>query len=262
MNIIKHDFNGKDIRVILIDNKPYFVVKDIVEILDIKNSSKAISDLKFRLAKANISDKGITVSYPLETNGGIQDLTLVSEVGLYELIFASKKIEAIRFRYWISEDVPPSIRKTGSYSIQLTKKSIKEETENLAFAFEQYDIFEKSFKKFGNLSKKKLAEKTSKIVAVKTGIDFLEIFGGFQEVKHSFQNSFSLTSLLEKYDIQILTYKFNLKLEKLGIIERCGENWKILNLDFGINEYYKDESNPRYFEDSFEELLKLVFPLN
>ena len=130
--------------------------------------------------------------------------------------------------------------------------------------FKQYEIFEKAFAKFGNLSKRELTEKTSKSVFQETGIDFLKMYGGFQKEvekpKYNFKNSFSLTSLLEKYDIQIRTSKFNLKLEKLGIIERYGKSWKILNLDFGINEDYQNDNNPRYFDESFEELLNLVFP--
>jgi hypothetical protein len=106
-----------------------------------------------------------------------------------------------------------------------------------------------------------LAEKTSTSVFQETGIDFFKMFGEFpKEKKYIFQNSFSLTSLLEKHDIEIETSDFNLELEVLGIIERYGKGWKILDLQFGKNEKFKNENNPRYFEETFEKLLNLVFP--
>ena len=68
--------------------------------------------------------------------------------------------------------------------------------------------------------------------------------------------------LLEKHNIQIRASEFNLKLQDLGIIERYEKSWKILNLYFGRNEDYQNETNPRYFEESFDDLLNLVFPKN
>ena len=106
-----------------------------------------------------------------------------------------------------------------------------------------------------------MAEKTSNSVFQETGIDFFKMFGEFpKEKKYLFQKTFSLTSLLEKYEIQIETSDFNLELEALGIIERYGKGWKILDFQFGKNDKFKNENNPRYFEETFEKLLNLVFP--
>ena len=175
----------------------------------------------------------------------------------------------IAFARWLSPDfavwcdsVIEDILETGSYKIQPTKKSIQEDIEELEFASKQYEILENIFKKFGTFSKQELAEKTSNSVAQKTGIDFVEMFGGFpkETKKHSFKSSFSLTSLLEKSNIQIRTSEFNLKLEKIGVVEKRGRNWFILKPEFGINEKYENKTNPKYFEESFENLLNLVFP--
>jgi len=153
------------------------------------------------------------------------------------------------------------MKKILKNEIQPAEKSLKQKVEDLELAVKHYENIEKIFKKFGNFSKRELAGKTSNYVFLETGIDFLKMFGGFpKDEKHSFQNSFSLTSLLEKHNIQIQTYKFNLKLEKLGIIEKRGKSWFILNFDFGRNEDYQNENNPRYFEETFEKLLNLVYP--
>jgi len=253
------NFNNLKIRVLTDENKViWFVAKDVAQVLGYVRKKDNKVDVNAMTRKIGDEDKGTT---NIRTLGGMQQMAIINESGLYIAIFGSTKDEAIQFKYWVTRDVLPQIRKTGSYQIQPTQKSLKQKVEDLELAVKHYENLEKMFKKFGNFSKKELAEKTSNSVFLETGIDFLKMFGGFpKEEKHSFQNSFSLTSLLEKHNIQIQTSKFNLKLEKLGIIEKKGKNWFILNLDFGINENYQNDNNPRYFEDNFEKLINLVYP--
>lgn len=103
------NFHGKQFRTVIIDNEPYFVGKDVATILGYKNPSVAVSK--------NVSDKykGVT---EMETPGGKQKLVIISEAGLYKLAFKSHVPQAERFTDWIADEVLPSIRKTGSYSIQ------------------------------------------------------------------------------------------------------------------------------------------------
>jgi prophage antirepressor-like protein len=128
-NIIPFKYDNNEIRIILIDNEPWFVANDITAVLQLSNSRKAISDLFHRLDKAELSKEGVTRSYTLETKGGNQKTTLLSETGFYELVFASKKEEAIRFRYWVTSEVLPLIRRTGSYSLLEKETSKKEKVE-------------------------------------------------------------------------------------------------------------------------------------
>ena len=103
------NFYGKRFRTVIIENEPYFVGKDVATILGYKNPSVAVSK--------NVSDKykGVT---EMETPGGKQKLVIISEAGLYILAFKSHVPQAERFTDWIADEVLPSIRKTGSYSIQ------------------------------------------------------------------------------------------------------------------------------------------------
>ena len=103
------NFYGKRFRTVIIENEPYFVGKDVATILGYKNPSVAVSK--------NVSDKykGVT---EMETPGGKQKLVIISEAGLYKLAFKSHVPQAERFTDWIADEVLPSIRKTGSYSIQ------------------------------------------------------------------------------------------------------------------------------------------------
>lgn len=96
------------VRTLTIDDEPWFVGKDVAEILGYSNPRKAISD------HVDSEDKGVTKCYTL---GGNQDLTVINESGLYSLILSSKMPNAKRFKRWVTSEVLPSIRKHGVYAI-------------------------------------------------------------------------------------------------------------------------------------------------
>lgn len=94
-------------RVVMRLGDPWFVAKDACDCLKITNVSQACQTL-------DDDEKGI---YKVYTLGGYQDMMLISESGLYALIMRSNKPEAKVFRKWVTSEVLPSIRKTGSYSV-------------------------------------------------------------------------------------------------------------------------------------------------
>lgn len=104
-NLSIFNFENHKIRVATINNEPWFVLTDVCKILEIPN----VSQVKSRL------DKGVINTYPLATNGGIQEVTVINEDGLYDVILESRKPEAKRIRKWVTSGVLPSIRKTGAY---------------------------------------------------------------------------------------------------------------------------------------------------
>ncbi|MCW8106835.1 phage antirepressor [Lactobacillus mulieris] len=99
-------FNGLDVRTVLIDGEPYFVGKDVTEILGYKNASKALADHVDSEDKLNNE----TLS-SLGQRGG----WLVNESGLYSLIISSKLPTAKKFKRWVTSEVLPAIRKHGAY---------------------------------------------------------------------------------------------------------------------------------------------------
>lgn len=106
------DFNSNQVRAILIDGHPWFIGNDVCNILGLSNTSKALGTL-------DEEDKNtITLS-----NGtpGNPNTTVINESGLYHLIFKSRKPEAKQFKQWVTSEVLPQIRKTGSYSIPKAK---------------------------------------------------------------------------------------------------------------------------------------------
>lgn len=94
------------IRTVEIDKEPFFVAKDVAKILGYSNSRKAIID---HVAE---EDKGVA---KCDTPGGIQNLIVINESGLYSLVLSSKLPTAKRLKRWVTSEVLPAIRKTGGY---------------------------------------------------------------------------------------------------------------------------------------------------
>ena len=103
-------FEGREpVRAHLDDQgNPWFVAKDVCDILGIENPSDTLKKV------LGENEKGIDSVYTL---GGPQSLLIISELGLYALIFKSRKEQATVFRRWLSTTVLPEIRKTGGYRI-------------------------------------------------------------------------------------------------------------------------------------------------
>ena len=95
-----------EMRTTQIDNTPYVCLADVCKILEIKN----ISDCKDRLNK-----DGVVISEVIDKLGRKQQATFINESNLYKVIFQSRKPEAEQFTEWVTNEVLPSIRKTGGY---------------------------------------------------------------------------------------------------------------------------------------------------
>jgi anti-repressor protein len=93
------------VRVVDINGEPWFVAADICAALELNNTSMAVAGL-------DDDERGVS---SVDTRGGPQSATVISESGLYSLVLRSRKPEAKQFKRWITHDVLPAIRKTGSY---------------------------------------------------------------------------------------------------------------------------------------------------
>lgn len=101
------NFKGQEVRTVTIDNEPYFVGKDVAEILGYTNPQKALRD--------HIDEEDKTVNELFSVNGtkGV----LINESGLYSLVLKSKLPQAKEFKRWVTSEVLPTIRKHGMYAI-------------------------------------------------------------------------------------------------------------------------------------------------
>lgn len=104
------NFKENQVRTVVKDGEPWFVVKDVCDVLDITNNRDA-------LGRVDDDERGVVST---DTPGGVQKLQAVNEYGLYSLILGSRKPEAKEFKRWITHDVIPSIRKHGAYMTPAT----------------------------------------------------------------------------------------------------------------------------------------------
>lgn len=102
------NFEELPVRTLTVDDEPYFVGKDVANILGYSNTRDALN------RHVDNEDKDVV---KLDTLGGKQNQTLINESGLYSLIFSSKLDSAKRFKRWVTSEVLPTIRKTGTYQV-------------------------------------------------------------------------------------------------------------------------------------------------
>lgn len=106
--IMTWDFENSTVRTLTIGNEPYFVGRDVAEILGYAKARNAIA------AHVDEEDKK---DAPIQgTLGGVQDMTVINESGLYSLILGSKLPKAKKFKRWVTSEVLPAIRRHGMYA--------------------------------------------------------------------------------------------------------------------------------------------------
>ena len=116
-----------DIRTVTINNEPWFVGKDVAEALEYNEPHKAIA--------RHISDDDRMKHPVTDSTGRNQDTWIINESGLYALIFGSKLESAKRFKHWVTSEVLPTIRKTGSYQkpmsqVEMMRIQLKKTSKN------------------------------------------------------------------------------------------------------------------------------------
>ena len=94
------------VRAVSVNDEPYFVGKDVAEILGYERPTDAVRK------RVDPDDRGVA---KMETPSGAQEMTIINESGLYSLILSSKLPKAKEFKRWVTAEVLPAIRKTGGY---------------------------------------------------------------------------------------------------------------------------------------------------
>lgn len=98
-------YEGVNVRTVTIDGEPYFVGKDVAEVLGYKDTVNALK----------LHCRGVVKCHPLQTAGGMQEVRVLAESDVYRLVISSKLPGAEKFEKWVMEEVLPSIRKHGGY---------------------------------------------------------------------------------------------------------------------------------------------------
>ena len=105
------NYESSEIRTVQVNGEPWFVGKDVATVLGYSNPRDAINK------RVDDEDKGVA---KCDTLGGVQDLTIINESGLYSLVLSSKLPNAKKFKRWVTSEVLPSIRKHGAYMTEQT----------------------------------------------------------------------------------------------------------------------------------------------
>lgn len=107
-NLINFNFENQTVRVELKDGEPLFCLSDVAVILNLEKATPN----RFNLDEAGVHKMSI-----IDNLNRIQEVNFISEPNLYRVIFRSNKKEAVKFQNWVFDEVLPSIRKTGSYTV-------------------------------------------------------------------------------------------------------------------------------------------------
>lgn len=122
------NFEGQQVRTITINNEPYFVGKDVATALGYSQTAKAVRE--------HVPEQFKGVS-KIDTPGGKQEVTVISEPGVYKLAFSSKLPAADEFTNWIASDVLPAIRKHGAYMTDQKAFNVLHNSDGLADLLQQ-----------------------------------------------------------------------------------------------------------------------------
>ena len=118
LQLVTHTFGDITLRGFMDDNdNPFFVAADVAAALDYRDAA----NMTRLLAEDEIGGTRL-----VSTLGGEQNMTVITESGLYRAIFKSTKPEAENFRLWVFRDVLPSIRKTGGYHVTIPREQFND----------------------------------------------------------------------------------------------------------------------------------------
>lgn len=165
------NFKSNSIRIEVINNEPFFALKDVCDALAIKVASPERFRLNFEGVTRNV----------IPTSSGNQELTFINEPNLYRIIFRSNKAEAIEFQNWIFEEVLPQIRKTGKYEISQPALPMPEPT--YAQSFSQQDIDNLVWLLFSHERMRFLLENLYKPLALLNSPFAPQVYGNVTEYK-------------------------------------------------------------------------------
>ena len=203
IQIFKNDRFG-EVRTMVINDEPWFVGKDVAEVLGYRLARKALYD--------HVEDddkKGVPIQNPL---GGKQEMTIINESGLYSLILSSKLPQAKEFKRWVTSEVLPQIRKTGGY---IPVNDCKDDGEIMAKAL---------------LIAKKTIEQQDALVKLPEPKEILrladKIIGeGLRMLNEDAEDTLTATQVAKTFNMTV--FHFNEVLRDLGIQYRRHGHWNI-----------------------------------
>ena len=187
------------------DGQPWWSIKDVCEALHIKNVGNASSRLD--------DDERSVIRFADVTNRS-QEMVFVNESGLYSLILRSNKDEAKRFKKWITSEVIPTIRKTGSFTLSKRAEVFPAAEPVFRSLAAVAEIF--------GLEKNQALLYANKATKRETGVDFQNVLQ-IELKNHDQARVFTPTELGQRIGLSAI--KFNRELEARGLQEKRNDVW-------------------------------------
>lgn len=189
------NFEQNEVRTVLVNEEPYFVGKDIAEILGYSNTPKAIRD--------HVDEEDKTQNDSFTVNGTA--LVLINESGLYSLILKSKLPSAKKFKRWVTSEVLPAIRKHGGY---LTPEKVEEALLNPDTIIQ--------------LATQLKEERTGRLIAEQKIAEYEPKISYLDSILSS-TDSVTISQIAADYGMS--PQQMNKLLHKLGIQKKVGNQW-------------------------------------
>jgi prophage antirepressor-like protein len=214
LTVFENSNFGK-VRVVMQDDEPWFVAKDVCTILGLNNVSEALTSLDLD------EKRDITGS---DVGSDISKLRTINESGLYCLVFKSRKPEAKEFKKWVTSEVLPSIRKTGGYNLGFNPKT-GQKIEHPDWYIEgraAYDMMVNLFKAPEHLA----MSETAKWIKTKDGPDVANMMGQLPCSQNIAIEEMMLepTELGKRFGLSGIG--MNLRLERFGLQNKRGAFWE------------------------------------
>lgn len=191
------NFDSNEVRTVVVNEEPYFVGKDVADILGYAKARNAIAK--------HVDDEDKKDAPIQGTLGGTQQMTILNESGLYSLIFSSKLDSAKRFKRWVTSEVLPAIRKHGIYA---TDSVIEQTMKNPDYIITVLTEFKK--------------ERESRLVAEQQ-VQELKPKATYYDLVLQNKSLLSVSKIAKDYGMSAM--RMNKLLHELGIQYKQGDIW-------------------------------------
>ena len=214
-------FEGNEVRTLKINDEPYFVGKDVAEILGYALPTKAIQD---HVDKEDQRSEIVNKSQFFQNGTGFMNVDLITESGVYSLIFSSKLPKAKKFKRWVTSEVLPAIRKHGVYMTDQKAFDVVHNKDGLASLLQQAadQLREKDIQ----IEQVKAENKNLSIQLEESNkkVSYLDIILGTPDV-------LATTQIAADYGYSAV--KFNQILHRLGIQHKVNSQWILYRVYMG-----------------------------
>ncbi|HFM9393662.1 phage antirepressor [Enterococcus faecium] len=194
------NFGQQEVRTVLLNDEPYFVGKDVAEILGYERADNAVR---------NHVDEEDRLMHRISASGQNRNMTIINESGLYSLILKSKLPSAKKFKRWVTSEVLPAIRKHGGY---LTPEKVEEALLNPDTIIQ--------------LATKLKEERTGRLIAEQKIAEYEPKISYLDSILSS-TDSVTISQIAADYGMS--PQQMNKLLHKLGIQKKVGNQWLLRN---------------------------------